>query len=354
MKISSRLKQVLSLSLVAVLAATVMPTSASAVPEDDGSVVVQVDLGAGPGDDGGTGCTGFASLDLPEGIITAAFNGRVPRASDPKVSDYLAWLTEEDENFTDEELALFLSNLESANTYSNEFESSTITITKNPSDADVETLTSIAYSITRTNLSTTESTSAYVSADSNNDGVIDLSDAPVDLTVTRRIYATSWFVVRYDANDCEDSTDLGLVLAGRGPVQKAESSLGPWSSAETPWGDVSSTIDRTATAALRLNTDILGGLISLPYFLANEPFDEMYLDGETYDYVGDDLLEYYSYWSPISFGDEGSPELRAVMNIYGSSPTGSYRTRYYYQLQVDDQQYFEGIPFFGCYFGGCP
>ena len=71
MKISSRFKQIVSVAIVSVLAATIMPSTASADPEnfDDNVVTVEVNLGTGPGDEGG--CEGFATIVLPDNTIPA-------------------------------------------------------------------------------------------------------------------------------------------------------------------------------------------------------------------------------------------------------------------------------------------
>jgi hypothetical protein len=52
------------------------------------------------------------------------------------------------------------------------------------------------------------------------------------------------------------------------------------------------------------------------------------------------------YWSPIAFGDEGQPQMRAALRIYGANPTGKYQTKFYYVLEVGDEEYFDGLLWF--------
>jgi hypothetical protein len=48
--------------------------------------------------------------------------------------------------------------------------------------------------------------------------------------------------------------------------------------------------------------------------------------------------------------------MRSMMNIYGASPTGIYQANYYYQLEVNDEEYFfDEFGYFGdCFPFGCP
>ena len=66
----------------------------------------------------------------------------------------------------------------------------------------------------------------------------------------------------------------------------------------------------------------------------------MYYDGDTGS--GSDLED----WSPIAFGDAGQPEMRAALKIFGSNPTGSYQTKFYYLLEVGDEAYFGSLEWF--------
>ena len=47
----------------------------------------------------------------------------------------------------------------------------------------------------------------------------------------------------------------------------------------------------------------------------------------------------YDDWDPIALGDAGSVEMRAVMKIFGASPTGKYRTQFYYQLLTGEENF---------------
>jgi hypothetical protein len=45
--------------------------------------------------------------------------------------------------------------------------------------------------------------------------------------------------------------------------------------------------------------------------------------------------------------------MKSVMSIYGADPSGIYQTNYYYQLEVNDEEYFDEFGWFGCFLGGC-
>jgi hypothetical protein len=337
MKISSRIKQILSLSIVSVMAATAMPTLASATPDDyqDNVVTVEVDLGEGPGDE--VGCEGFATLELPETTLAANFNGRVLGNQNPTTIDYLSWYWGEGDSFTNEDLNTYLANAENANGGTYDFDTV-------PPGADVTTLEYITYTATRNTFdlegNITGVESFFVGEDTDENGRIDGADAPEWLTETRRTYTTDWFQLTYDADDCVDSEDMAFVMVGRGPVENL-STDDVWRTAEADWGNDSGTIVGMASANLRLKTELIGGLVSLPYRMADWPFE------------AENNFMYGYGVSPVSWGNEGTAEMRAVMNIYGSNPSGVYRTKYYYQLEVNEFDYFEGIPFFGCYLGPC-
>ena len=186
---------------------------------------------------------------------------------------------------------------------------------------------------------------AYRQEDLDEDGDIDVSDAPAWLTETRRNYSTEWFTVSYDANDCVDSDDVGLVMVGRAPVGRAENSESPFEAMEVEYAEDSlqATVENRAQAYLKLKTNLIGGLISLPYGVAWDPIVD---------------FSEYAPWDvdPVSFGDEGSAQMRSMMNIYGASPTGIYQANYFYQLEVNNEDYFfDEFGFFGCFLGGwCP
>jgi hypothetical protein len=81
--------------------------------------------------------------------------------------------------------------------------------------------------------------------------------------------------------------------------------------------------------------------VSLPYEAAWNPITDFA------DYAPWDV-------DAVAFGDEGSAEMRSMMNIYGASPTGIYQANYYYQLEVNDEEYFfDEFGVFECFLGGC-
>jgi hypothetical protein len=115
-----------------------------------------------------------------------------------------------------------------------------------------------------------------------------------------------------------------------------------WNNAEIVLDDwYAPTLENRAEAYLKIKTNLIGGLISLPYSVAWETTED-FSDIEGAWYV-----------EPISFGDEGSAQMKSVMSIYGADPSGIYQTNYYYQLEVNDEEYFDEFEWFGCFLGGC-
>lgn len=342
MKKLSRLKTSLSLLLVATLAATIMPTSVNAETTEfaDNEVTVEVDFGPGGPDQ--ELCEGFASLDVPSDTMTATLNRRVNGIVSPTVLDVLAyWWGEYD--FDDNSAGIYdngdLQNSMNIlnNTAGYEWAADWNAVT-DPEAATVDNLISITYVPI-----VTDSGTLYRDEDIDTDGDIDASDAPDWITETRRNYSTNWFTVSYDANDCVESDDMAVVLVARAPVYRAEDAQSTWANAEIDYSDNwSPIIENRAEAYLRVRTNLIGGLISLPNTVA-------------WDWTAD-LVDYEEYdVDPIAFGDEGSAQMRSMMNIYGASPTGIYQANYYYQLEVNAEEYFyDEFGFFGCYyFGGC-
>jgi hypothetical protein len=317
MKTSSRIKQVLSVALVSVLAATVMPSTASAYDVydyDDSVVTVEVDLGDGGGGD--TGCVGLSTLELPDNTLRARFDGLELGISDPTVIDYLTWWygTDYDE-FTQGDFESYLTWLQTR------LGSGSYTLT--PEDATVDNLTSISYSL-----------EGYVDEDTNQDAVIDGEDSPDYLTENRRTYVSNSFAVGFDANDCIASDDIGLLLAARGYVKHWDEEDEEWATAD---------IDTEGTSSVNRGEAHLISPVSL--FDNSLPrksarFVEVFGDGEIGG--GYELED----WSPIAFGDEGQPEMRAALKIFGSNPTGRYQTKFYYLLEVNDEEYFNGLEWF--------
>jgi hypothetical protein len=314
MKISSRIKQVLSISLVSVLAATVMPSTASAYEEyeyDDSVVTVEVDLGDGGGGD--TGCEGISTLELPDNTLRARFDQFEEANPDLTIIDYLSWWWgDEDNEFSQLDLENYLYQLD--------FRLGDDTYTLEPENATVASLTSVRYS-----------SPGYVDEDTNQDRVIDVTDSPNYLAESRRTYITDSFEVGFDANDCIASEDIGLLLAGRGYVTRWDGLA--WASADVDRGeDVSSSVNR-GEAHLISPVSLFNN--SLPRQSARG----VVVFGDNEVGSGEDLFD----WSPIAFGDAGEPEMRAALRIYGADPTGKYQTKFYYLLEVGDENYFDGL-----------
>jgi hypothetical protein len=171
----------------------------------------------------------------------------------------------------------------------------------------------------------------YLQEDLNEDGQIDAEDAPEWLTQTRRSYKVDWFDVNYDANECVDSDDMAMVFVGREPVLRAEDISSMFVPAEIGYGDNvnwnNPNLENLAEAYLKVRAELFGGLISYPNRVAwdwSTDSNDMNLYGE----------------EPVAFGDEGSVQMLPIINIYGSSPTGIYRANFYYQLEVNDEDYF--------------
>jgi hypothetical protein len=209
-----------------------------------------------------------------------------------------------------------------------------------PVDATIDTLVSIDYQpIVSDGVPT-----AYLVQDLDEDGDIDLADAPEFLTETRRSYSTDWFTISYDANDCLESDDMAVVMVTRTPTLRAANDGAEFVESELTWeddGPYETSVEGKAEAYLKIRTNLIGGLVSLPYEAAWNPITD-FADYDSWDV------------DPVAFGDEGSAEMRSMMNIYGASPTGIYQANYYYQLEVNDEEYFfDEFGYFGCLLGGC-
>ena len=341
---SPRLKTSLSLLLVSVLAATIMPTSVNAETTDfgDNEVTVEVDLGSeGPDPEL---CEGFASLTVPGATLPATLNRRVDGNSDPSMADLLGYYWGEysaydqiaEELYDDEDLQ---STLNSLNNVGGPDYFVNWNAVKNPVDATISTLVSIDYEpIVSDGIPT-----LYRQEDLNEDGDIDINDAPEWITETRRSYSTDWFTISYDANDCLESDDMAMVMVTRTPTLRAANDGAEFVESELTWEDspYDVSVEGKSEAYLKIRTNLIGGLVSLPYEAAWNPITD---------------FANYDSWDvdPVAFGDEGSAEMRSMMNIYGASPTGIYQANYYYQLEVNDEEYFfDEFGYFGCLLGGC-
>jgi hypothetical protein len=344
MKKPSRLKTSLSLLLVSVLAATIMPTSVNAETTDfgDNEVTVEVDLGSGPDPEL---CEGFASLTVPGETIPATLNRRVNGNSDPSMADLLGYYWGEysaydqiaEELYDDEDLQSTLNYLN--NVGGPDYNWNAV---KNPVDATLDTLVSIVYQPIVSDGDGDGSTT-YLSEDIDQDGDIDINDAPEWITETRRSYSTDWFTISYDANDCLESDDMAMVMVTRTPTLRAANDGAEFVESELTWEDspYDVSVEGKSEAYLKIRTNLIGGLVSLPYEAARYPITD---------------VANYDSWDvdPVAFGDEGSAEMRSMMNIYGASPTGIYQANYYYQLEVNDEEYFfDEFGYFGCLLGGC-
>ena len=336
MKKPSRLKTSLSLLLVSVLAATIMPTSVNAETTDfgDNEVTVEVDLGSeGPDPEL---CEGFASLTVPGATLPATLNRRVDGNSEPSMADLLGYYWGEyssEELYDDEDLQ---NSLNLYNQVGGNEGSVSWNLVKNPVDATLDTLVSIVYQPIVSDGDGDGSTT-YLSEDIDQDGDIDINDAPEWITETRRSYSTDWFTISYDANDCLESDDMALVVVTRTPTLRAANDGAEFVESELSFDGYNTSVEGSSEAYLKIRTNLIGGLVSLPYEAAWDPITDFA------DYAPWDV-------DPVAFGDEGSAEMRSMMNIYGASPTGIYQANYYYQLEVNDEEYF--FDEFG-YFGDC-
>jgi hypothetical protein len=347
MKKSSRLKTSLSLLLVSVLAATIMPTSVNAETTDfeDNEVTVEVDLGSGQDPEI---CEGFASLTVPGNTLPATLNRRVDGNSSPTMADLLGyhWGGYNSYDQIAEELYDDVDLQNTMNILNNVGDLGYVNwnAVKNPVDATISTLVSINYvPVVSDGIPT-----LYLHQDIDQDGDIDINDAPEWITETRRSYSTDWFTISYDANDCLESDDMAVVMVTRTPILRAsdEGDDGDvFVESELTFGDnfYDASVDGGAEAYLKIRTNLIGGLVSLPYEAAWNPITD-FADYDSWDV------------DPVAFGDEGSAEMRSMMNIYGASPTGIYQANYYYQLEVNDEEYFfDEFDFFGgCFPFGCP
>jgi hypothetical protein len=321
-----------------------MPSTASAYDEEipyEDVVTVEVDLGGGPGEE--VGCDGVATLELPDNALRARLDSRQPGITDPGIIDYLLWKvgSYSDYSLVGYEATEFTQgDLEDYFEYLTELGVSPELYVGEQmmTGATVSTLTSIAYDY--------ETAEGYLEIDTDQDGRIEGEDAPDFLTETRRVYSSDVFEVSYEATDCVDSSEIGALYASRGNVQRElvdeiDPTVRSWADAEADWEDNTSSVNR-GQAYLRGNLSALGGFISIPAKVAMEP----YVDN--FDPVGGE--EYiYENWDAISYGDAGSVQMRAVMKIFGASPTGKYRTQFYYQLVTGEENFITCV-----ILGNCP
>jgi hypothetical protein len=313
-----------------------MPTSVNAETTDfgDNEVTVEVDLGSGPDPEL---CEGFASLTVPGATLPATLNRRVDGNSEPSMADLLGYYWGEYNSY-DQIAEELYDNVDLQNSL-DILNSDNWNAVKNPADATIDTLESIDYEpIVGDGIPT-----LYRQEDLDEDGDIDLADAPEFLTETRRSYSTDWFTISYDANDCLESDDMAVVMVTRTPTLRAANDGAEFVESELTWEDspYDVSVEGKSEAYLKIRTNLIGGLVSLPYEAAWDPITD---------------FANYDSWDvdPVAFGDEGSAEMRSMMNIYGASPTGIYQANYYYQLEVNDEEYFfDEFGYFGCLLGGC-
>jgi hypothetical protein len=320
-----------------------MPTSVNAETTDfeDNEVTVEVDLGSGPDPEL---CEGFASLTVPGATLPATLNRRVDGNSSPTMADLLGYYWGEynsydqtaDELYDDEDLQASLDDLNDVPDLDWRVSFNAV---KDPIDATIDTLVSIDYEPVVSDGVPT----VYLVQDLDEDGDIDIADAPEFLTETRRSYSTDWFTISYDANDCLESDDMAVVMVTRTPTLRAANDGAEFVESELTWEDspYDVSVEGKSEAYLKIRTNLIGGLVSLPYEAAWDSITD-FADYDSWDV------------DPVAFGDEGSAEMRSMMNIYGASPTGIYQANYYYQLEVNDEEYFfDEFGYFGCLLGGC-
>jgi hypothetical protein len=138
---------------------------------------------------------------------------------------------------------------------------------------------------------------------------------------------------------------MAVVMVTRTPTLRAANDGAEFVESELTWEDspYDVSVEGKSEAYLKIRTNLIGGLVSLPYEAAWDSITD-FADYDSWDV------------DPVAFGDEGSAEMRSMMNIYGASPTGIYQANYYYQLEVNDEEYFfDEFDFFGgCFPFGCP
>lgn len=354
MKTSLISKKSVAISAVLLLAATIVPSSASATtteePEDN-VVTVLIDLGEDDGSDEEF-CEGSSVLNIPdEAPISASLNTKIPGIANPTLGDIISyWFPYQGAGVRIDTMLEFVNQG-----------------VVSPSGADLETIQSIAYETqildgyddVPIDGGLTESVARYRTQysmyDLTEDGIIDASDSPGFLSETRRAYTTDWFEVSFDADDCEVNSAfverVAILEVGRGELMHSTNGGSTWNVAEIP-DDLdrellSSEVVSMGTSRLRLKTNLVGGLISLPLSVAWEPAAYMEDGNLVFDSEG------YGMW-PVAFGDEASIEMKAIVEIMGTAkPTGMYRNSYYYQLTVLDDQYIgeELLYILGCNLG---
>lgn len=325
MKTKNPLKTFLSIALVSVMAATVMPTTASAEEDfpDVEQITVQVELGEIDPDDDGL-CDGFAVLNIPnDQIMTAGLVGQKSGTTNPTIEQVL--------DFFGESLDDLQSPVESVNADGQRI------ITYDPSYPQYGLLDDGSYGPIVVD-GVQQMSNYYNVADRNEDGVIDISENadgfPFAMTLARRGFATDSFEISFDVDDCILSDKLGVLLAYREPLTKYDSDSNSWETAELEWSPfhpsgADSVTENTGYAALFLDVNALNGLIKLPVIVAIDPIYYEDYEGEfsgPYSFLNDS--------DPIAFGKDASASMRAGVEIIGNGSSGTYRVNFGYALEV--------------------
>lgn len=332
MKTLKRLKTVIAVIIVSVMAATIMPSTASAEGEGPIESELTVEVNLGPVDPDFDPCPGAASLTVPNlSTMNAELLSQELGNEDPTISEVLDYYFESVDGLPG---------------------STIITPDLVISYETVRNLVDANGPVIIEGVQQTET--VYSRADTNQDGVIDIQQGadgvPIGLTLSRRVFATSEFTVRFEADDCEPSDQLGVLLSYRYPLNRSTVE-DTWVEAEFEedyFDDVSglpSSADNLGLAYLLLRINALNGQISLPVMITREP---------TYLPDPDDPDAYYGYgdFTPIAFGDEASADMTALVEVYGNSSSGLYQVKFGYALEVFDNFLSVGN-LSGCWLYGC-
>lgn len=167
-------------------------------------------------------------------------------------------------------------------------------------------------------------------------GVIDSSEltAYADMVAQSRltIYAPAYDVA-FDADDCDFSTNYGVLTSSRSEVlyQATEADF-PYSIELDFTGDPETMDWDGGTALILIGTNIVGEPNPVPQFEAFEPFDSGDLFGGH---------------RPTLIAQEGTQPISALMHIFGEYSAGTYSVNIFHKLFVDPVQ----IDYLICLYG---
>jgi hypothetical protein len=320
----TRMKPILSLALLSVLASTAMPTYALD-NESGGSdeLVFQVDLGLGTSPEEPI-CDGVSTLELPTDLVldqsTNTYSA-ISDSTDISVIDVLDLFGYYGPGVLEDYGATYLYTEGQSNptsmTYNTTF----------PAFAGA----SETYEL----LLAPDVAPPYGTLDS-----ADFVDLVGFFRTDRETYFSQAFVVDYDADDC-DSGKRAIVTASRsGVVRDIDDDQGP-QDAETLFQyeqgvngvdfDAPFAPANTGRAHLKLGTNVLEDGTVLPEVLAHD----------SYSNVGTEIGR-----GPVGFGESGRIGMSVALDIFGTNPTGRYSVTVGYRLEVVDQGLFGTM----CYF----